>query len=78
MSTSILVIDGDGRPVRVGAIDIAALQRDRWQLLAEAKEMAQPCPILGRDDWSPLKLDPSLWADAAEEQKEREYLQPDR
>jgi len=44
--------------------------------LAEAKEKAEPCPILGRDDWSPLKLDPSLWADAAEEQKEREISSP--
>ena len=70
---------GDRRrwwPVRVGAIDIGALQRDRWQLLAEAKDKAEPCPILARDDWSPLKLDPSLWADAAEEQKEREISSP--
>lgn len=55
---------------------IPALQRDRWQLFAEAKHQAQPVPDLGIEDWRPLRLDPSLWSEAAEQQKAREISSP--
>lgn len=71
---------GDRRrwwPVRVALvhpIDLVALQRDRWQLFAEAKAMH--CDDFGEPEWQPLRLDPSLWDAATEEQKAREVTSP--
>lgn len=62
---------GDQRrwwPVRVGDIDIAALQRDRDQLFAEA--------MVSYDLGMPLHLDKALEADARGEAARREMVDP--
>jgi predicted P-loop ATPase len=71
---------GDRRrwwPVRVAEVsptDLAALQRDRWQLFAEA--LAQHTDALGEREWKLLRLPKEFWEAAAVEQKEREVVSP--
>jgi predicted P-loop ATPase len=50
-------------PVRVAGFDLAALARDRDQLWAEAVVREAP--------GDPIRLDPALWAAAAEQQDQR-------
>ncbi len=61
-------------------VDIPALQRDRWQLFAEAKVMAQyevePWDESGEVRWRSLRLPRKLWAAAGVEQQEREFTSP--
>jgi predicted P-loop ATPase len=71
---------GDRRrwwPVRIGAvhpIDLAGLQRDRWQLFAEAREMHSDGLV--ERVWRSLRLSRDLWSDATAEQIEREKVDP--
>lgn len=55
-------------PVKVGAVDLAALRRDRDQLLAEA--------VASWRAGGALSLPPEVWAEAAEEQAARVESDP--
>jgi hypothetical protein len=55
-------------PVKVEGFDLEALRRDRDQLWAEAAAREA--------EGVPIRLDPALWADAAEEQEARRVEDP--
>ena len=62
--------------IPVGKILLDLLARDRWQLLAEAKEKAQPKPELGITEWASLQLAEKFWKEAGIIAAQREVADP--
>ncbi len=60
----------------VHPIDLAALQRDRWQLLAEAKQAVMWIDELGSLEFASMHLPKRFWAAGKVEQRARQKTDP--